>query len=66
MREITASDFRTVNGYTIAHTIQVLEAKTQRRTTARVKQIRFDQGLDSELFSQRELKRVPRIGGTGN
>jgi len=61
LREISATDFRKVDGYMIAHQIQVWEATAKRRTLAKITRIRFDQGLGTEIFTQRELKRVPRI-----
>ena len=58
-RQIVASDFRTVDGYTIAHSIRVEEKANQRTTIATFSGIRFDRGISSSLFSERQLRRLP-------
>jgi hypothetical protein len=57
LRTIQASDFRTVGGYPVAHRLEVVEHRTDKRTVATVSEIVFDSGLSLDDFTTRALRR---------
>jgi len=58
-RTIETSDFKTISGYTVAHTVRIEEHLKGRTTTARITEARFDTGLSASDFRERNLTRAP-------
>lgn len=59
LRTITASGFKAVGAYTIAHQIQIDEEATGKSTLAVVSEAAFDTGLREDFFTERQLRRAP-------
>ncbi len=57
LRRVELSDFRQVDGYQFAHTMQVDDLERERTTTATATEVAFDSGLDDELFTVTSLSR---------
>ncbi len=59
LRRIEMLDRQTVGGYTVATRIVLQDLRHGNRTEARLGELRFDQGLGDDLFSERFLRREP-------
>ncbi len=59
LRAIAMSDFRAAGAYTLAHRIEIDEPAAQKRTTAKITEVRFDIGLSADDFTERSLTRAP-------
>ena len=60
MKRIAQSDVRTVDGIPVAHHLDVETTKTGSRTSMDIDGVRFNQQLESDLFTQRSLERGKR------
>ena len=58
-KQIMQSDVRAVGPIPVAHKIEVQTPAAKSATTIEVSEIKFDQGLKDDLFTQRTLERGP-------
>jgi hypothetical protein len=60
VKRVEQSDIRTVDGIPVAHRLEAVTVKNGSRTVMDVAQVRFNQTLESDLFTQRSLERGKR------
>jgi hypothetical protein len=58
-KQITQSDVRSVGAIPVAHRIEVQTPAAKSSTTIEVSEVKYDQGLKDDLFTQRTLERGP-------
>jgi hypothetical protein len=58
-KQITQSDVRAVGPIPVAHKIEVQTPAAKTSTTIEVSEVKYDQGLKDDLFTQRTLERGP-------
>ena len=59
LKRITQSDVKSVGPIPVAHKIEVQTPATKSSTTIEVSDVKFDQSLKDDLFTQRTLERGP-------
>jgi outer membrane lipoprotein-sorting protein len=59
LKRITQSEVRSVGPIPVAHRIEVQTPAAKSSTTIEVSEVKFDQGLKDDLFTQRTLERGP-------
>ena len=59
LKQITQSDVRAVGPIPVAHKIEVQTPAAKTSTAIEVSEVKFDQGLKDDLFTQRTLERGP-------
>jgi hypothetical protein len=60
VKRVEQTDIRTVDGIPVAHHLEAVTPARGSRTVMEVDEVRFNQGLPDDLFSQRALERGKR------
>jgi outer membrane lipoprotein-sorting protein len=58
-RQLTLHDVRPEGDHPVAHRIEIEDLRSGRRTVATVRDVTFDTGLEDDLFTTRNLMRIP-------
>jgi uncharacterized protein len=56
-KTVSLRDYRDVDGIPTAHLLEMATVKKRTKTRIELSEVRYDQGLDEDLFSERQLER---------